>query len=84
MAAVIFSAGKKFPAAARRLMVLTAAAHFALTAWTLVRTPELEWSLHGSIWLKLDQAGGIILFITSLLFLAVSIQTLAIITPTPR
>ena len=75
MAAVIFSAGKKFPAATRWLMVLTAAAHFALTAWTIVHTPDLEWSLHGNIWLKLDQAGGLILFITSLLFLAVAIQT---------
>ncbi len=75
MAAVIFFTGKKSPVAARWLLLLTAAAHTALTAWTLFRAPELVLSWHGNIWLKLDLAGGMILFITSLLFLAVSIQT---------
>ena len=75
MAAVIFFTGKKFPALARVLLPLSALAHFALTAWTLFHTPDLEWSCGGHIWLKLDTAGCWILFITSLLFLAVAAQT---------
>lgn len=75
MAAVIFVTGKKCPAAARWMLPGTAAVHFALTLWTLYQDSAAELNWHGNIWLKLDPAGCVILFITSLLFLAVAFQT---------
>jgi len=57
--------------AARVLLVVTAAVHFCLASFCLVKPPELE----ACGWLGLDPAGSFFLLMTSLLFLAVSAHT---------
>ncbi len=57
--------------AARAILALSALAHFCISAYCLVKPPELE----SRYWLGLDPAGAFFLFMTSLLFLAVSLHS---------
>lgn len=74
-AAGIFFAGKKMPRTARWVLPGSALIHFGLTIQMLFMENLPEWSYRGNVWLKLDTAGQMILFVTSLLYLAVSLQT---------